>query len=471
MRTGGGDIYVLTLASGDLKRLTFDDGMDQLDAWSRDGKWIYFSSGSRDVGRKNDLFRVASEGGTPMAVSADRFTNEFQAAPAPDGSTVAFAARGNGDQQWWRNGHSNLDESEIWLRREGSPATYERVTDRKGRNAWPMWMPDGKQLYFMSDRAGTQNIWTVNPGGQPKQITKFTSGRVLWPSIGYDGKAVVFEHDFKIWQLDTRSGEAFALPITLVGAPASPGVSRLTLTQFSDLQLSPDARKIALVAHGEIFAASAREGGDAVRATNTWGPESQVSWAPDSSRVVYLSQRDALNHVYVYDFAKRVETQLTSGPAPDAGPRFSPDGKSVAFVRDRDRKELRVVDVESKQDRVLASGFIGGGSYVWSPDSKWIAYANSGAGALRNIYVAPAAGGASRQISFLANTGAGSLLWSPDGKFLLFETSQRHRIGSDGADRPGAAPAEVRRGALRGSVQGAGASCRTRAQQRMRSRR
>src|SRR5215831_14136577 len=95
-RTGNGDIYILTLATGELKRLTYDDGMDQLDAWSRDGRWIYFSNGSRDVGRKNDLYRVSVEGGTPMAVSADRFTNEFQAAPAPDGSTVAFC----GPWQW-----------------------------------------------------------------------------------------------------------------------------------------------------------------------------------------------------------------------------------------------------------------------------------------------------------------------------------------------------------------------------------
>ena len=66
-RTGGGDIYILTLASGELKRLTFDDRLDQLDAWSRDGRWIYFSNGTQDVGHKNDLYRVSAEGGTPMA--------------------------------------------------------------------------------------------------------------------------------------------------------------------------------------------------------------------------------------------------------------------------------------------------------------------------------------------------------------------------------------------------------------------
>ena len=75
-------------------------------------------------------------------------------------------------------------------------------------------------------------------------MTKFNDGRVLWPSIGYDGKAVVFERDFKIWQLDTKTGESYPVPITLVGAAASPGVTHLTLNTFTDLALSPDAKKL-----------------------------------------------------------------------------------------------------------------------------------------------------------------------------------------------------------------------------------
>jgi tricorn protease len=427
-RTGNGDIYVLTLGTGELKRLTFDDGLDQLDGWSRDGHWIYFSSGSHDVGRKNDIYRVSADGGTPMPVSADRFVNEFQAAPAPDGTTLAFAARGNGDQQWWRNGHSHLDESEIWIRKDGSPSTYERVVDLNGRNHWPMWMPDGRQIYFMSDRGGAQNIWTMTLAGKPRQVTKFASGRVLWPSISYDGKAVVFEHDFKIWQLDTKTSEAFEVPLKLVGSAAGPVTTHTMLNQFTDLALSPDAKKMALIGHGEVFAASAKDGGEAIRVTQTPGPEAQLAWAPDSARIVYTGERDAVNHLFLYDFAHHAETQLTHDSTPDQAPRFSPDGKSIAFIRDR--RELRVIETESKQQRLVVAGSFGGGfgaggSLAWSPDGKWIAYSASGDRGLRNLYVVPAAGGAPHQISFLANASAGFIQWSPEGTFLLFVTNQR----------------------------------------------
>lgn len=97
-RTGGGDVYVLNLESGDLQRITFDDAPEQLDAWSRDGNWLYFSSAARDISGMNDIFRVASTGGTPMQVSADRYTNEFESAPAPDGLSVAFSARSGGER-------------------------------------------------------------------------------------------------------------------------------------------------------------------------------------------------------------------------------------------------------------------------------------------------------------------------------------------------------------------------------------
>ncbi len=63
-----------------MRRLTWDDGLEQLDGWSRDGRWIYFSSTSRDIAGMNDIFRVSADGGTPMPVSEERYVNEFGAA-------------------------------------------------------------------------------------------------------------------------------------------------------------------------------------------------------------------------------------------------------------------------------------------------------------------------------------------------------------------------------------------------------
>jgi hypothetical protein len=80
-RTGGGDIYILTLENGDLRRLTFDDGNELLDGWSRDGQWIYYSASSREIAG-NDIYRVRVAGGMPMPVTAERSTNEFAATRA-----------------------------------------------------------------------------------------------------------------------------------------------------------------------------------------------------------------------------------------------------------------------------------------------------------------------------------------------------------------------------------------------------
>jgi tricorn protease len=431
-RTGGGDIYVLSLETGALKQITFDDGAERLDNWSRDGQWLYFSSTSRDIAGMNDLYRVKVAGGTPMLVSADRYTGEFFAAPSPDGQRLAFTARGNSSGQWWRKGHSHLDESELWLLDTASPAAprYERLTERGAKQMWPMWSADGRSLFYMSDRSGAQNIWTLPIGGAARQVTRFTDGRVLWPTISYDGRTIVFERDFDVWKLDTGNGQASKVAIAKRGLPHAPAIEHLTLNnQFQGLALSPDGRKVVFVARGEIWAASSRDGGDAVRVTRSYARESQIEWTADSRRIVYVSERNAVPHVFQYDFTTLRETQLTSGATGDAAPRVSPDGKSVAFVRDG--KDLRVLDLSAKTERSLATGFLSRADrgLAWSPDSRWVAYVGLSGKSFRNVYAVPAAGGESRAISALPNGNANNISWSPDGTYLLYNTNQRTEEG------------------------------------------
>ena len=439
-RTGNGDIYLLTLATGELKRLTFDDGLDQLDGWSRDGQWIYFTSASKDIGNLNDIFRVSVSGGTPMQVSADRYTNEFFSAPSPDGNTLAFSARGIASGQWWRKGHSHIDESEIWLLRsfEGGTGTYERVTEAGGaKELWPMWASDSHNLFYVSDRidpgnkSGAQNIWSITPGrSNAKRVSNFSDGRVIWPSISYDGHEIVFEHDFRIWKLDTETGKSSVVEIQRRGASAGPAVEHLRLSdQISELQLSPDGKKVAFVIRGEIFAASSTDGGDAARVSFSSGDEYQLTWSPDSRRLVYVSDREKTPHLYIYDFNGNTETQLTSDSADDSTPMFSPDGKTVAFIRGA--RELHVLDLNDKKDRTVATDIferppiIADRPFVWSPDSKWLAYLSVGQSQFKNVSITPAENGTGKPATFLANVSSNTLSWSPDGTFILFDTGQR----------------------------------------------
>src|SRR5205085_1337279 len=100
-RTGNGDVYVLDLASGAVKRVTYDAAAETLDAWSRDGRRLYVSSASRDIAGMNDVYRVSPQGGTPLPVAADRYASEYWAAPAPNGAALAITARGTVSGQWW----------------------------------------------------------------------------------------------------------------------------------------------------------------------------------------------------------------------------------------------------------------------------------------------------------------------------------------------------------------------------------
>jgi len=432
-RTGGGDLYLLRFGDPTPVRLTFDDGAELLDGWSRDGRWIYYSANARDIAGMNDVFRVPVDGGTPMAVTGERYTSEFFSAPSPDSGMVAFSARGNAAGQWWRNGHSHLDQSEIWTL---AGPTYRRVVDRGAKALWPMWAADGRSLYFMSDRSGAENIWHTTLDGRARQVTRFERGRVLWPSITADGGTIAFERDFGIWTLETSSGRSAAVPIRLRGATAGPAVDRQRFSnQFTELALSPDGKKAIVAVRGDLFAVSAKDGGDAERVTATPGPESDVSWTADSRRIVYVAQRDGAYQLTLYDLGSRQESVLARDADEYSSIVVSPDGESVAYAHGR--REVGVIGLEARQSRVLArgefaAGFESGREIVWSPDSRWVAFMNRGPRGFTNVEVAPAQPGAatsSRPVSFLANGGAGSPAWSPDGTFITFATGQRTEDG------------------------------------------
>ena len=108
------------------------------------------------------------------------------------------------------------------LGRRTSPTRPTRScsADERYNRYWPMWGADDA-IYFVADplpndksvkpgspevRKSVNNIYKIPAkGGQPVQVTKHTDGSLFWPSMSSDGKVIVYEDNFGIWKLDVAT--------------------------------------------------------------------------------------------------------------------------------------------------------------------------------------------------------------------------------------------------------------------------
>lgn len=177
-RTVGGnqDIYVIPAGGGVERRLTDDPRTDALPRWSRDGRWVYFTS---DRSGNWQIYRVRGEGGPAERVRTNAHT-EWQVEPSPDGKRIAFL--------------SNEEGPEHLLVMDLTTGA-ERVLVRHGRSTImgnPGWSPDGALITFSSNwRIGHQIYVVGSDGAGERRLSAFRKGGCE-PRFKPDGRAVVY---------------------------------------------------------------------------------------------------------------------------------------------------------------------------------------------------------------------------------------------------------------------------------------
>jgi serine/threonine protein kinase/Tol biopolymer transport system component len=365
---------------------------------------------------------------------------------SPDGEQLAFT---------WDGG--TLQNYDIYVKWVGSPEVH-RLTSDPASDGSPSWSPDGRQIAFVRESgndAGT--IHFVSPlGGPAHRLSDVAvTGALSWSADGRWLAAVRARSDGEpvpgvggIHLLSTSGGE----PRTLT-RPSPPVVDRSPA-------FSPDGRHLAYAScpRGaykggcDVYAleldADSRPAGSPRRLTHQNVAIDFVAWTRDGESIVY----NAVEGVYLLHLW-RVGLQGDRPPERIelAGHRVW----SLALARTRDRlafaETLRDVDIyrfrgERPSEGVVASSFFDGHPR-FSPDGKRIAFASERSGDRTEIWLSAADGSNPVQLTRGPGTKQQASCWSPDGRRIAFES-----LSSGGAwdiwtvDAEGGAPARLTKG-------------------------
>jgi tricorn protease len=413
-RNGNLDVYIMPSTGGMAKQLTHHSADDVVLGWTPDGSGVLFSS-QRGEDFMPLLYVVSTGGGMPWRAGPDMGN---AASFSPDGKRIAYNPKG---QVYWRKYYRGAYASDVWIE-DIAAKKFTQLTDFDGLDSWPMWGKDG--IYFVSDRdgGGLTNIWRESEsGGKAEKITAFKTGDVRFPSISADGKTIVFEHDFGIWKLDTATKKATPIELDIEAEGEENDNEVLSFASVADdYDLAPNARRIVISTHGELFTVPVEEG-DVKQLTDSPARDVNVAYSPDGKWVAFVSDKSGREELYVTASDGSGEAQkLTDIDALKNGYRWSPDSKEIAFVASDDK--LRKVNVGNKQITELDASHYGNISVPeWSPDGKWLAYSKADESRTTDIYVLASSGQdkTAHKVTF-DSYDERAPRFSPDGRKLFF---------------------------------------------------
>lgn len=401
-RHGQYDVFVVPAFGGRPKRLTFDSAQDIAVGWTPDGKSVVFSS-TRSAAFPGgpQLYTIPADGGQEQKLP---FVDAKDGAFSPAGNAVAFV-RGPGT--WYRKNYRGSSNDDIWLAAPDGSGV-RRLTEFPGQDTAPMFSPDGKRLYYVTElQGGPANIVVQDlgagtppvPAGSPRPLTTHKEDAVRKARISANGEWIVYECGGDLWVISTRDGQTRKLAIEVHADEKSNTERTVTYTRdATEYALSPDENAIAFVVHGEVFAVPAK-GGKANRLTDTPAVEHGLAWSPDNKKLLFVSDRGGYEDIHILESddpessdltkATRFKTKaLTNTPEAEDAVSFTPDGSRVGFLRGGRMWTMKPDGTDLKvlvdQPQVF--------DYDWSPDGKWVVYSRNDGSFASELYVQPTDG-------------------------------------------------------------------------------
>lgn len=447
-RNGNFDVYVMPASGGKSTRLTHHSANDYPYDFSVDNKEVIFGSARQapaasvrfpSVRLFQNLYHTSIQGGRPVLISAAGAENaHFN----KDGSLLVFQDR-KGYEDAWRKHHTSSVTRDIWLYNLKTN-TYEALTKEQIEHREPVFSNDGQFVYYLNEKDGTLNLYKkgIRLRIADQQLTHFTKNPVRHLSIANDN-TLAFTQDGSIYTLK-EGGQPKKLAITIAVDNGSALSNNISLNgQVSQFELSPDGKQIAYVSRGEIFVTSV-EGNFTKRITNTPSQERMVKWSADGKTLIYAAERgrngwgiyqnSIINKDEPYFFNATVlkEEPLIVGQTDNFAPKFSPDGKSIAYIEERNI--LKVYNINTKKAITLLpeghnhSYADGDWDFQWSPDGKWLLVDDQRSYFFNtNAALIKADGTDEIKYPLLTGFGEDGARWQMEGKMITWISSRYGR--------------------------------------------
>lgn len=414
-------VFVMPSEGGEAKQLTFyptqpvSDRMGydkEVMEWTPDGKYIIFRAqqGHWDafVGR---LYKVSKDGGFPEPLP---FFEGGVVSFSPDGKKLA-TTRIFRDFRTWKRYKGGMAQN-IAIYEFDTEKWYE-ITDWIGTEHQPVW--HGDKIYFISDKTGVSNLYSYNlTNKEIKQITNYTDWDIKWP--GYDAESLVFELGGRIYKMNFSDEKI--VPLTINALYDKSNLRPVYLNVGNNIESaapSPEAKRIAVIARGELFAVPA-EKGDPRNLSKTSGVrERDAVWSPDGKWIAYISDASGTEELYITDSYGTQNIQLTKDSAQLLyDPLWSPDSRKIALRGEM--HDLYYIDVASKKMVKTDTAKIGRiQDYNWSPDSNWLTYSKQFDRNYSAVYLYNLTAGKAYQVTEF-NADNQQPVFDPAGKYLYW---------------------------------------------------
>ena len=422
-RTGSRQVFVMPLNGGKARQLTFHTEGCELQQWDPDGESLLVL-GTRDHFWRHAqrFFRIALEERTSEQTLFNAYGQEGSL--SPDGKQLLFTREG---ERWWRKGYRGSRASQVWLFNLKTKK-FRQILKRDSGCRQPLWKPDGTAFYYLQASGRALNVWEYNLADkESRQITEFEDDSVLMLCQSADGSTLVFRHLFDFYRL--RPGvddNPVRIKVRDVGDDETEDIQRQTLKTATSVTFSASGLELAFVAGGDVWVMDT-ELREPRQVTSTPEHESRPLFSHDGKTLYFISSPDGQSDIWKaergdpkqhwWQNAEFSLTAVTNDAASESELALSPDGRWLAFVKERG--DLWLLDTTTGKPRRLFQSFMTP-SYDFSPDGRWLVYALSDNDFNRDIWIAPVDGSREPVNVSRHPDNEGNPVWSPDGKLVAF---------------------------------------------------